>query len=289
VEQSTQPEVVQGGPASLPPEVEAELRRRLGQPPVSMPAEENGLPRPEGGSPATPPVSPPSQSVTRAEEPDVPLSRTLWTMLFSVVFTAQVFGWAFSIGYVLCILAHELGHFYVARRLDVPVTAPVFLPGFGAFVRLKGRERTAWEEALIGIGGPTAGMLAGMLCMWLHALTGNPVTQRLAFAGFAINLVNLMPAGPLDGGWIARAVSPKAWLIGLIGLVALIAAGPLRQPLLIVVVVVSLARLWQEWQRKGDVSDGRAATPRQGLAMALFYVSLCGLLALLLQQTHWTR
>jgi Zn-dependent protease len=171
-------------PRSLPPEVEAELRRRQNTTPADLRPQAEGKPVPS-------------------------LSRTVRTMLLSIGALSVFFGWRFGVGFVFLTLIHELGHVVAARRLGIPVSAPVFVPFMGAYVLLKHGARSAWNEALIGIGGPVAGTLGALLCLAAYWWTGGGLFVRLAFFGFGINLLNLLPLFPLDGSWIVGAISPK--------------------------------------------------------------------------------
>jgi Zn-dependent protease len=296
-------ETVSGG---LPPEVEAELRRR---------AQGNGVtPPPE--TDAAPPTSGLGAWLVRWGPVGVMLFflfkklgtlavfgkyllpalkflklgkilTTSGTMLLSVVVYAQRLGWPFAVGFVLSIFVHEMGHVYVAWRMGVPVSAPIFIPGFGALILQKRAARSVWDEALIGIGGPVGGTLAALLCLAAYGVTGSPLMLALAYAGAMINLFNLIPIMPLDGGWITGAVSPRLWLIGLLGMVALFLAGWIRNPLILLLLLLSLPRLWHGL-RHGKIAseDGTEVTPHQRLTMGCAYIALCGLLLWLMGRTH---
>jgi len=211
------------------------------------------------------------------------------TMLVSVVVYADRWGWWFALGFVLSILAHELGHVYVAWRKGLPVSAPIFIPGMGALILQKEAAKSAWDEALIGIGGPVAGTLAGLVCWLLYGLTGSGLMLGLAYTGFLINLFNLLPVTPLDGGWITGAVSPRLWAVGFAGILAMFLLGWIRNPLILILLLISLPRLWHG-VRTGDVTPkgGTPATPGQRVRMGLAYVALSGFLAWLMAATHVT-
>jgi Zn-dependent protease len=188
---------------------------------------------------------------------------------------------------VLCILAHEMGHVYVAWRMGVPVTAPIFIPGFGALILQKRRARSAWDEALIGIGGPVAGTLAGLFCLLIYQRTGSRLMLALADTSFFINLFNLAPIFPLDGGWITGAISPRIWLIGIVGMIGAFVTGFVQNPMILILVIISFPRLWCGL-KTGDVTPkgGTPITPQQRITMGLSYVALSGVLLGLMTQTH---
>ncbi|MCC7540342.1 MAG: site-2 protease family protein [Deltaproteobacteria bacterium] len=132
---------------------------------------------------------------------------TLLSMLASFALYWNLFGWPFAIGLVGSIYVHELGHVAALRYLGIPVDAPMFVPGFGAFVRLRQRPASPKEDASVALAGPEAGLLAALLSAALYGITGLAVFGAIARTGAWINLFNLLPVGPLDGGRALRALS----------------------------------------------------------------------------------
>jgi Zn-dependent protease len=124
---------------------------------------------------------------------------------------AQLFGWAFAVGIVLLILIHESGHVVVARIMGLPVTLPVMIPFLGAFVSMKQQPRTVAQESIMAIGGPVLGSIAAGLCYLGYLEMPNTSTgqllRALAYFGFLINLFNLVPVTPLDGGRVLSLLS----------------------------------------------------------------------------------
>ncbi len=118
---------------------------------------------------------------------------------------ALLFGWRFGVGLVLLILVHELGHYLEARRQGLSPSLPVFVPFLGAYVALRGQPFDPWRNALVSIAGPIAGGLAALACLAYGEVTGSDLMLALAYAGFFLNLINLVPAGFLDGGHVLRA------------------------------------------------------------------------------------
>src|SRR5207302_10606870 len=124
---------------------------------------------------------------------------------------AQLFGWAFGVGIVLLILIHESGHVVVARVIGLPVSLPVMIPFLGAFVSMKQQPRSVAQESIMAIGGPVLGSIAAGLCYLGYlampdSSTGQPL-RALAYFGFLINLFNLVPVTPLDGGRVLSVLS----------------------------------------------------------------------------------
>jgi Zn-dependent protease len=129
--------------------------------------------------------------------------------------------WTLSIGFVVLLLVHELGHAFALRLHKLPATFPIFIPGLGAFVTLPNRPMTARTMAEIALAGPFLGGLGSLACLGIAALgfsDGSPsqaVFFILGFYGLFLNLLNLLPMLPLDGGIVSQAISPWLSLVGL--------------------------------------------------------------------------
>lgn len=139
---------------------------------------------------------------------------SLFTLLLSLGVYWQVFGWKLAVGLMVSIYIHEMGHVVALRRFGIAATAPMFLPGLGAIVRLKQYPATPREEARVGLAGPWAGTAAAVSFYVLSVLGDWPFCAAIAQLGAVINLFNLVPIGPLDGGRGFKALSrPQRWLI----------------------------------------------------------------------------
>lgn len=202
---------------------------------------------------------------------------TMGTMLLSVWFYSRIFGWQFAAGFVLCILVHEMGHVCAAWMLGEPVSAPIFIPGFGALILGRRFGDSAWEGAIVGFGGPLFGTLAGLACWGLFGLTGNALFLGLAFTAFFMNLFNMTPIYPLDGGRIIAAVSPYIWIAGLVMMVAMTWYFHFSNPLLWVLIIMALPNMWAGLKR-GTMDTRKRTTPGQRATAGLAYVGLCAFL-----------
>jgi Zn-dependent protease len=205
------------------------------------------------------------------------------TMLISMAVYAIGFGWPYAVGFVLLILVHELGHFIAARQSGLEVGAPVFIPFVGAWIALKDTRMAPATEAHVALAGPMLGSIAAFAC-YLLALAGQGrIFMALAQAGFMINLFNLIPLHPLDGGRLAGVISPRLWLIGAPMLVALFLWRP--SPLLLLVAVAAAPQVWRAL--KGDVSAHETLPDvRQKLSYGAQYLGLAGALAVMAYEAH---
>ncbi len=132
-----------------------------------------------------------------------------------------LWGMKFGIGFAVLILLHEMGHFIDIKRRGLPADMPVFLPGFGAFVRWQALGVSLETRAAISLAGPLAGLLAAVACTAVWRQTGDPLWAGLARASAWLNLLNLIPVWMLDGGQAALALSKMERIILLTASVAL--------------------------------------------------------------------
>lgn len=144
---------------------------------------------------------------------------TLFSMLLSFGVYWTAWGWKFALGLVASIYVHEMGHIFMLQRYGIKATAPMFIPGFGAMVRLKQYPATAREDARVGLAGPLWGLAAAVGFYLLHIATGLESLAAIARAGAWINLFNLIPIWQLDGHRGLRSLNrTQRWmLIVLIG------------------------------------------------------------------------
>lgn len=145
------------------------------------------------------------------------LGGTIWSMALMVGAYALIYPWTFAIGLVMMLLIHEMGHVWAARRKGLPVSAPAFIPFLGALITLKQQPKDAETEAFIAYGGPLLGSLGALLALGLAKVTDYGPLYAIAQVGFFLNLINLLPIHPLDGGRIVTAISRWLWGVGLIG------------------------------------------------------------------------
>jgi Zn-dependent protease len=125
---------------------------------------------------------------------------TLTSMLVSLGVYWYAYGWKFGMGLVLSIYIHEMGHVFWLRKYGIHATAPMFIPGFGALIRLKQYPANPGQDARVGLAGPTWGLGAAVFAWAAGLLTGQPIWFAIARVGAWINLFNLIPIWQLDGG-----------------------------------------------------------------------------------------
>jgi Zn-dependent protease len=200
------------------------------------------------------------------------------SMLVSIGAYALLWGWKFALGFVLLLLVHELGHVLEAKRQGLPVSAPMFIPFLGALITLKQLPDNAWAEAKVAIAGPILGGLGTAVVWGLGEYYDSDLLVALAFTGFFLNLFNLAPISPLDGGRVVAAIHPALWIVGLVLLLGLAIVSP--NPILILILVLGGLESYRRWQTRND-PRGQAyysVTPTQRVVAGVAYIALAALL-----------
>jgi Zn-dependent protease len=214
---------------------------------------------------------------------------TSLSMLVSVGAYTLLWGWKFALGFVLLLLVHELGHALEAKRQGIPVSAPLFIPFLGALIAMKQLPKDAWREAQIALAGPIVGSV-GAAAVWAYGeATDNNLLRALAFTGFFLNLFNLLPIVPLDGGRAVAALHPAFWLVGLVGLAGLTYFAP--NPILILILVIGGLELWNRWRARGtpEYEAYYRVAPWQRVTVAVVYLGLAAALGLAMSASYIER
>jgi Zn-dependent protease len=182
-------------------------------------------------------------------------------------------------------LIHELGHSMAMRYFRLSASPPIFIPFLGAVINLRQMPRNALEEAIVGIGGPVTGTIAAGVTYLIYLKTGSVLFLRLAEFGFLLNLFNMLPVPPLDGGRVTAAVSPWVWIIGLALVVCYMAVDWLSGHFNFILILL-LFMAWPRVQRVLTSRDARR-TPYYDIGrpakwmMGIAYIALSTLLAVM--------
>jgi Zn-dependent protease len=223
--------------------------------------------------------------------PKLKLLTTSGSMLVSVAAYSFIWGWKFALGFVLLLLVHELGHVIQLRREGIEASAPMFIPFLGAVVSAKSLGDDATAEARVGLAGPILGSLgaAALIPVWL--ITGDDFWQALAFTGFFLNLFNLLPVVPLDGGRAMAAMSPWMWFVGLGAMVGVAFAFP--NPIIILIALFAAFETWRRWKALRAGGEQAASyyrvKPLHRVLVVVVYVGLIVGLVVGMDATHLER
>jgi Zn-dependent protease len=223
--------------------------------------------------------------------PKLKLLGTAGTMLVSLAAYSFVFGWTFAAGFVVLLFVHEMGHVIALRREGIKASSPMFIPFLGAVITSRSLGDNALAEARVGLGGPILGSITAAACVLVWQLTGNDLWRALAFTGFLLNLFNLLPVVPLDGGRAMAAMSPWMWLVGFLALVPLVFVFP--NPIIVIVLLFAGLETYKRLRLRRAGGAMQAAyyrvRPVDRALVAFVYLSLIALLVVGMHATNLPR
>jgi Zn-dependent protease len=223
--------------------------------------------------------------------PKLKLLTTSGTMLVSIAAYSLFWGWSFAAGFVVLLLLHEMGHVFQLRREGVQASAPMFIPFMGAFISAKSFGGNALKEARVGLAGPVLGSLAAAALVPIWLATDNDFWAALAFTGFFLNLFNLLPVVPLDGGRAMAAMAPWMWFVGFAAMAAMAILFP--NPIILLILLLGGMETWRRWkERRAGGAEQKAyytVKPAHRALVAAVYVGLIVALVLGMDATHIAR
>ncbi len=223
--------------------------------------------------------------------PKIKLLATAGTMAVSIVAYAAIWGLPFAAGFVVLILVHEMGHVIALRREGIKASAPLFIPFMGAVIGARSLGDNALAEARVGLAGPVLGSIGAAACILIWQATGNEMWRALAYTGFLLNLFNLIPVVPLDGGRAMAAMAPWMWVLGFAGLVGLMFVTP--SPILLIILIIGGYSTYRRWQarRHGGLEQQAyyRVAPLDRVLVAAVYIALIALLVVGMHATTLTR
>jgi Zn-dependent protease len=209
------------------------------------------------------------------------------SMLLTIWVYTTIYGLPFAAGFVLLILVHELGHYAAARQRGLNVGLPMFIPFLGAWITLKDQPVDAETEAYVAYAGPFIGTLGAFAVYFLGRAEESDLLMALAYSGFMINLFNLIPLSPLDGGRITQILSPRIWFLGVPLLIALFFYFP--SPLLILIALLAAPSLFAAWRYDPNSPEAlryRDVSMATRIEYTILYLGLAAVLALQAYNVH---
>ena len=210
---------------------------------------------------------------------------TAITMIISIGAYSLFFGWPFAAIFVLLLLVHEMGHVIQLKREGIDASAPMFIPFLGAAVAMREMPRNALVEARVGLAGPILGTVGGLVVYGMALQYHSDLLMASAFTAFFLNLFNLLPISPLDGGRAMAAVSPLMWLIGALGIGVMFFIAP--NPILAIIAIFALYETWGRWRRRNNTPEYyNVVTTNQRLAVFGTWLGLAITLGVLMSMSH---
>jgi len=207
-----------------------------------------------------------------------------WTFLLSLVLYATVFGWRLGIVIILVLAAHELGHYFAYRSYGLPARLPVFIPFLGAYTQ-GAIAPDLEQDAYIALAGPLTGLTLAAACYAIAIATGDKFWFACADISAFLNLFNMIPVLPFDGGRVIGAVWPPLWIAGVVAFA--VAAAYLGVPL-VLVLLIALLGVPAMWSTLRGRPDPRAAsmTNAARARVGFWYIATAFALAYVLGQAH---
>ena len=169
----------------------------------------------------------------------------------------------------------------------MPASAPLFIPFLGAVIGMKELPDDAWKEARVALAGPILGSVGAAVCWAAGEALDSDLLIALAFVGFFLNLFNLIPIVPLDGGRAAAALHPAFWFLGLLLMVGIVVVAP--NPILFLIVIIGALDLWRRWRERGEAGDYYRLPAWQRVTVGVVYLGLAAVLALSMSATYVER
>lgn len=198
---------------------------------------------------------------------------TLLTMLASLGVYWSMYGWALALGIVFSIYIHEMGHVARIRHYGLPATAPMFIPGLGAFIQLRGVRLPPIPDARVGLAGPVYGLGAALAALGIYFVTHVKIWGVIAHLGAVINLFNLIPVWQLDGSRGVHSLTrhQRGLVLGAAAMLWLVTFTPM---LLLIALGCAYRMFTRDWQPE---SDEWGLALFAGLLIALSAVSVWSL------------
>jgi Zn-dependent protease len=223
--------------------------------------------------------------------PKIKILSTAGTALVSVAAYSLIWGWEFAAGFVVLIFIHEMGHVVALRRHGIKASAPMFVPFMGAVIWARSLGDDALTEARVGLAGPYFGAAASAVVAIVGLATHSGLLEALGYIGFLLNLFNLLPVVPLDGGRAMAAMAPWMWFVGFGALVTLEFITP--NPILLIICFVAAYDLYHRWQKRNSPTMMQTAyyrvSPRNRIIIGAAYLGLIVALAIGMHFTYVHR
>src|SRR5215218_4445552 len=223
--------------------------------------------------------------------PKLKVLTTSASMLVSVAAYAVIWGWRFAVGFVALLFVHEMGHVIQMKREGVRISGMLFIPFLGAAVGARSMGGNALAEARIGLAGPVLGTLGTAALLPLAEAQDSDFLRALAFTGFFLNLFNLAPVVPLDGGRAMAAMAPWMWFAGFAAMLGFFVVFP--NPILVLILLLGGMETWRRWKTRKQGLEGNQAyyrvKPLHRLLVGVVYVGLIAFCAVGMDLTFVDR
>ncbi len=205
-----------------------------------------------------------------------------WTFVLSLWIYVVIFGWKLAVVVMLLLLAHELGHYFAFRAYGLPVRLPAFVPLLGAFTAGAAPEDLE-QDAYIALAGPLTGLGLAAACYAIGEFSHERFWYACADLSAFLNLFNMIPMPPFDGGRIIGALWPPLWIVGF-ALFVLFAI-QFHIPILFIAIIgiLGLPAMLSAWRGHVDPRAARMTLPARIRVSVWYLATLLGLFFVMAQ------
>jgi Zn-dependent protease len=207
-----------------------------------------------------------------------------WTFVLSLWIYVAFFGWRLAVVVMMLLLAHELGHYFAFRAYGLPVRLPSFIPLLGAFTAGAAPDNLE-HDAYIALAGPLTGLGLAAACLGVGIATHDRFWYACADLSAFLNLFNMIPMPPFDGGRIIAALWPPLWIGGFLLFIGFAIAFHIPILFIAIIGVLGLPAMLSAW--KGHVDPRAAAmTFEARLRVSTWYLATLLGLFLVIARAH---
>lgn len=174
----------------------------------------------------------------------------------SVAAYSWLFSFQFALALIACLVFHEYGHIRAMKYFGMKTKGIYLIPFVGGLALSDEKINTRWQDVVISIMGPSFGLLMSIASLLAYWITGNIFFAGLAAFNALLNLFNLLPILPLDGGHILKSISfSMNSMVGLIACISGAAIGvylsySLGLALLGFLLLIGSAEIAFEWKSR---------------------------------------
>lgn len=185
-----------------------------------------------------------------------------------------IYSWEFAAILIAVIVFHEYGHLRAMRRYRIPTKGMYLIPFFGG-VAVGDRAKTQWQDVYISMMGPIYGLVMTIVFYVIYLVSENHFAGLIASLSALINVFNLLPIYPLDGGRVVKALvfsGRKYWgFLCLLIMSALcfalsVMSGLVLLSFFVVIGVVDLVASWRDFSR-----ENKAPLQPYGIGVSLLW------------------
>ncbi|HEV3090120.1 MAG TPA: site-2 protease family protein [Candidatus Cybelea sp.] len=207
-----------------------------------------------------------------------------WTFLLSLWVYVLIFGWKLAVVVMLLLLAHELGHYFAFRAYGLPARLPAFVPLLGAFT-VGAPPDDLEHDAYIALAGPLTGFGLAAACYVIGDATQERFWYACADLSAFLNLFNMIPVPPFDGGRIINAVWPPLWIVGFAIFIGLSIFWHIPLLFIAIIGILGLPAVFAAWRGHVDPRAARMTFAAKARVSVWYLATLFGLL-IVMSQSH---